>query len=261
MDEDKYLEVAKKAAIEAGKIIQKYSGKTYKKDIKHGDLSDFATEADLKAEEAIVGILAQNFPDHNILAEESGKLNKGSKYTWAVDPLDGTITFAHDIPYFTVSIGLLKDNKPFFGIINHVSFGNLYWAQRGKGAFVNGKKISVSNKQTLEDVVCTLETGHRQQRKQKMDLYANKLITKIGYPYQFGSAAVTLALVAQGTLDLYVSEAYVWDFAAGAVIVREAGGMVTDLEGKEPDWSKKRLDLVASNGLIHEQILEALRVK
>lgn len=108
-------------------------------------------------------------------------------------------------------------------------------------------------------MVGTLEMGHRAKRGQKMDLYVSKLITKIAYPYQFGSAAMTLALVAQGTLDLYVSQAYLWDFAAGVVMVREAGGKVTDFEGHEPDWKNDRLDIIASNGLIHDAILEALK--
>lgn len=141
---DKFLKVAKQAALEAGKVIQKYSGQAYQKNIKHKDVSDFSTDADLEAEEKIVGILTKNFPDHNIIAEESGKKNKGSKYTWVIDPLDGTLTFSLGIPYFTVSIGLLRDNKPFLGVIYNVSFENLYWAQSGKGSFLNGQKISVS---------------------------------------------------------------------------------------------------------------------
>lgn len=254
-----FLKVAKEAAIEAGKIISKYAGKSLQKNIKGGDESNFVTVADLEAERIIIKILTKAFPEHNIIAEESGKKNKGSKYTWFIDPLDGTFTFDRGIPYFTVSVGLLEDNKPILGVVNHVSFKNLYWAQYGNGSFLNGKRIHVSSKQALNEIACVLGVGRRQKRQQKLDLYVNKLITKIGIPYEFGSAAVTLALVAQGTLDLYVVQAYPWDFVAGAVIVREAGGVVTDFDGNEPDWSKERLEIVASNGLIHDQILEALK--
>lgn len=256
--EDKFLKVAKQAAEEAGKVIQKCAGNYGEKIVKHGDRSNFATKADIEAEKIIIKILTGNFADHNIIAEEGSSSHKNSEYTWVIDPLDGTITFAHGIPYFTVSIGLLKNNQPILGVINHISFKNLYWAQYGSGAFLDGKKIHVSNKQALDEAVGSLDYGHRQKRQSKMDLYVSKLITKIGYPYGFGSAVVSLALVAQGTLDLYVNQAYPWDFAAGAVIVREAGGMVTDFEGNEPDWSKERFEIVASNGLIHDQILEAL---
>ncbi|MBU1031531.1 inositol monophosphatase [Patescibacteria group bacterium] len=259
MNESKFLEVAKKAAIEAGKIIQKYSGQAYKKNIKYGDLSNFATDADLEAEKKIVEILTKNFPDHSIVAEEKGWSAQKSEFIWMVDPLDGTITFAQNIPYYTVSIGLLKNGKPIVGVINHISFKHLYWAKSGEGAFLNNKKICVSKKTKLEESVGTLDFGHRQKRSPRLDLYINKLITKIGYPYGFGSAAVGMALTADSTLDFYINQAYPWDFAAGTVIVREAGGKVTDFQGNEPDWTKERLEIVASNGLIHDAILEALK--
>ena len=254
-----FLKVAKEAALQAGKIIQKYSGKIGKKIVKDGDKSNFATIADTEAEKIIIKILTDNFPDHSIVAEESGSRMGKSEFTWEVDPLDGSFTFGQNIPYFTVSIGLLKNNQPVVGVINHVSFNNLYWAQIDQGAFLNDEKIHVSRKKDLQETAGTLDAGHNLKRQNKMDLYINKLITKVGYPFEFGSAAVTLALVADGTLDLYVNQAFPWDFVAGAVIVKEAGGMVTDFEGREPDWSKERLNIVASNGLIHDQILEALK--
>lgn len=258
MDE-KFLKVAKQAALEAGEVIQKYSGNFGKKNIKGGDKSNFATKADVEAEKVIVKILTNNFPDHNIVAEESGSKDNKSDHTWVIDPLDGSFTFGQNIPYFTVSIGLLKENTPIVGVINHIGFKNLYWAKIGQGAYLNGKKIHVSSKKGLQETAGTLDAGHNLKRQVKIDLYINKLITKIGYPFEFGSAAVTLALVADGTLDLYVNQAYPWDFVGGAIIVREAGGKVTDFEGNEPDWTSERLNIVASNGLVHDQILEALR--
>lgn len=256
---DQFLQVAKQAALEAGEIIQKYSGNTYQKNIKHGDLSDFATDADLEAEKKIVEILTKNFPDHNIIAEEGGKKDKGSKYTWLIDPIDGTISFAQRIPYYSVSIGLLEDGQPVLGVIYNVSFDHLYWAQIGQGAYLNGKAIHVSQKKNLKESVGSLDFGHNVKRQHKLDLYVNKLITRIGYIYSFGSAVASLGMVAEGVLDLYVNHAFPWDFAAGAVIVREAGGKVTDFEGNEPDWTKERLNIVASNGLIHDAILEVLK--
>lgn len=259
--EDKFLKVAKEAVLEAGEVIQKYSSKFGKKIIKGGDRSNFATIADIEAEKTIVKILTDSFSDHNVVAEEGGGKKRKSEFTWFVDPLDGSFTFSQNIPYFTVSIGLVKNGQPILGVINHIAFKNLYWAVRGDGAFVNGQRIKVSKKKALEEAAGVLDYGHRQKRQMKVDLYINKLITKIGLPYGFGSAAVSLALVADGSLDLNVCQAYPWDFAAGTVIVREAGGKVTDFVGNEPDWSKERIDIVASNGLIHDQILKVLNTK
>ncbi|MDP3758382.1 MAG: inositol monophosphatase family protein [Candidatus Daviesbacteria bacterium] len=254
-----FLKIAKQAALEAGKIIQKYSGKDQYKNVKHEDPTDYATEADIEAEKTIVKILTTNFPTHNLVAEEEAKINKKSDFTWVVDPLDGTISFGSGIPYFSVSIGLLEEGVPILGVIYNVSFKQLYWAEKGRGAYLNGKAIRVSKKKSLKESVGVLDFGHNVKRQYKLDLYVNKIITKIGYIYSFGSAVASLGLVAEGILDLDVNHAYPWDFVAGAVIVREAGGKVTDFEGQEPDWTKERLNIIASNGLLHEQILEALK--
>ena len=129
----------------------------------------------------------------------------------------------------------------------------------GKGAYLNGKPIKVSQKKSLAESIGVLDFGHNVRRQYKLDLYVNKLISKIGYIYSFGSAVASLGLIAEGILDLHINYAFPWDFAAGAVIVREAGGKVTDFEGEEIDWSKERINIVATNGLVHNQILEALR--
>lgn len=254
-----FLKVAKQAALEAGKVIMSYCGKDQHKNIKHEDPTDYATKADLEAEKTIVKILISSFPNHNLIAEEGAKIDQKSEFTWVVDPLDGSISFGSGIPYFSVSIGLLEGDIPILGVIYNVSFKHLYWAQKEHGVFLNGKAVQVSQKKSLKESVGSLDFGHNVKRQQKLDLYVNKLITKIGYLYSFGSAVASLGMVAEGILDLYVNHAYPWDFAAGAVIVKEAGGMVTDFEGNEPDFTKDRLNIVASNGLIHNEILEALR--
>ena len=258
MNEDNFLKVAKEAAIEAGGIISKYFGKKHQYKFKSEDKSDFATQADLESEQKIIQILTKNFPDHNIIAEESGVVDKGSEYTWVIDPLDGTISFAAGMPYFAVSIGLLKANKPILGVIYQVLAKDLYWAQVNKGAYLNGKKIEVSKKDRLTVATMVLDFGHLKRREPKVNLYI-LLFKKAGYIYAVGSASLSLALVAKGVQDGSVIQAWIWDFAAGAVIVREAGGMVTDFEGNEPDWTKDRLNVMTSNGLIHNQILEALK--
>lgn len=259
MNEDQFLIVAKEAALSAGRIISKYAGKAYTVSVKNDDASDFATEADLEAEKVIIKILTAKFPQTSIIAEESGQTLKDSEYTWVIDPVDGTFSFAVGVPYYSVSIGLLKNNQPILGVIYNVSMKQLYWAELGKGSFLNGKKIQVSSRNKLEQAAASFDFGHRQKRQEKIDKYITPLITKVGYPYLFGSAVATLGMVAQGTLDCYVNQAWIWDFTAGTIIVREAGGKVTDFEGNEPDWSKQRLSIVTSNGLIHDDILKELK--
>lgn len=257
--EDQFLQIAEQAALEAGKIIAQRFGKEHQYNFKDGDLSDFATQADLLAEEKIVKILAENFPSHNIIAEEKNKLKNDSEYTWVIDPLDGTISFAVGMPYFAVSVALLKDNLPILGVIYHVAQNDLYWAQKGKGAYLNGQALAVSSKKDLTGAVVAMDFGHKKKRLPKIDLYIMPLLKQAGYIYSIGSSVMCLGLVAKGIQDAAVAQAWIWDFAAGAIIIAEAGGKVTDLEGNEPDWTKERLSVVASNGLIHDAILEALK--
>lgn len=254
-----FLKVAKQAALGAGEIIAGYFGKKHQYKYKNEDKSDFATQADLEAEEKIVEILTKNFPNHNIIAEESGQTEKNSEYTWVIDPLDGTVSFTCGMPYFAVSIGLLKQNKPVLGVVYHVINKDLYWAKMGKGAYVNGKLIKVSQKNDLNSANLAMDFGHRQRRLPKIDLYISPLMKQAGYIYAVGSSVMSLMLVARGIQDGMISQAWIWDFVAGAVIIREAGGVVTDFAGQEPDWSKDRLSIVASNGLIHDAILETLK--
>lgn len=259
MINDNFLKVAKQAALEAGKIIQKYIGEKHTINVKNEDKSDLATEADLHSEEKIVEILSKNFPSHNIIAEEKTKINKNSEYTWVVDPLDGTLSFKVGMPYFAVSIGLLKDNKPILGVIYHVLAKDLYWAKENEGAYINGKPIHVSKQDNLTAAVMVVDSGHKRRRQSKIDLYILPLLKQVGYVYSIGSGVMCMGLVAKGVQDGMTSQGFAWDVTAGAIIVREAGGKVTDMQGNEPDWSKEQIQIVASNGLIHDQILEALK--
>lgn len=258
MTDPKFLEVAKKCALEAGRIIQKYSGKSVKRSIKEEDVSNFSTEADIESEKTIVEIIRKNFPTHNIIAEEKNRINNNSEYTWVIDPLDGTFAFSHSIPQYCVSIGLMKNNTPYLGVIYHLSSGELLWAQTGKGAFLGQKRVTISKVKNFEEAGLYFCFGHNERRKGKLKLYM-PLFNKISRVFALGSTALSLIWVAEGNLDASVAQAWIWDFVAGTVIVREAGGKVTDFDGNEPGWTKERMNVVASNGLIHDQILEALK--
>ncbi|MBI2020602.1 inositol monophosphatase [Candidatus Daviesbacteria bacterium] len=257
--DDKFLKVAKKAALEAGKIILKYYGKKLDKNIKGDDHSNFATQADLEAEKEILRIIYDKFPTHNIISEEAGVDNRNSEYTWVVDPLDGTIVFSAGLSTFSVSIGLLKNNQPILGIVYQVLTKELYYGFRGRGTYLNNKRIRVSNVDDLEKALLGVDFAHRAKRMQKTEKYVLPLIDKIRYPISLGSDALILALIGKGALDGFATDTNIWDCIAGILIVLEAGGKATDLLGKELDWSKNRLEIIVSNGLIHDQILEALR--
>lgn len=253
MDES-FLKVAKQAAYEAGKIVRKY----YQSELtlhSKGHYANFATQADLESEQKIVEILTKNFPMHNIIAEESGKVDNGSEYTWAIDPIDGTIPFVDGIPTFGVSIGLLKDDKPIIGVIYMVVTDELYWAQKDKGAFLNGKKINVRKENNLQNCTIGLDWGHT-GRQLKLDRFFKPLVDRVRYIYSFGAAVATLVFVARGMIDAYIIRANVWDLAAGAILIEEAGGKVTDISGQAVDFSGDRPQIICSNGVIHDAILK-----
>lgn len=258
MDESKYLQVAKQAVLEAGKVIMSFYGKNNKLTFKT-DHTDFATPADLGAEKVIVDIIRKNFPSHNIIAEEKTRIDNNSEYTWAIDPVDGTISFASNMPFFSVSIGLLKNNEPIVGVIYHVEQNDLYFAEKGKGAFLNDQKITVSKANKLENAVIGLGIGTITRRKAKLKDYFDPLLNKVLSIYILGGGAVTMALVARGSLDAFPNEAWIWDQAAAGVIIPEAGGKISDRKGNPVDWSAKRTEFICSNGLIHDELLEALR--
>lgn len=257
MNDDTFLKVAKQAAIEAGKVVKKY----YQSELTlhgKGHYADFSTRADLESEKKILQIITTNFPMHNIIAEESGEVDNNSEYTWAIDPIDGTIPFVDGIPLFGVSIGLLKNHKPFIGVINMVATDEMYWAKIGEGAYLNGKKIKVRKESSLQNSTIGVCFGHT-ERIMKFNRYFKPIIEKVRFIYNFGSAVSVLSFIANGMIDGYIIRANVWDVAAGSILIEEAGGKVTDIEGNSVNWTDRKIFLVASNGLIHDAIVEALK--
>ncbi len=257
--EENFLKVAKQAALEAGDFIANLFGKNIALVLKGGDSSNLVTKADIGSEEIVVRLIKKKFPDHNIIAEEGDRVNQNSRFTWIIDPLDGTTSFTSGVPNFAVSIGLLKDSQPLLGVINWISNKELYWAEKSRGAYLNSRKISVKKTKRLEDAVLGFSVGTREKRQEKLKSYILPLFSKIRYPYILGSIAVDLSLTSKGIFEGCIGQGWVWDFAAGSIIVEEAGGQVTDLEGNKIEWTKERLNIVASNGLVHNQIIEALR--
>jgi myo-inositol-1(or 4)-monophosphatase len=252
-----FLEVAVEAAREAGEILVTEHSRpqtiSYKGDV------DIVTETDKKSEATIVARLRTHFPKHAIVAEEGGggtadqNTAKSSRYCWYVDPLDGTTNFAHGYPCFAVSIALLEDGEPLVAAILNPILNELFTATRGEGSFLNQKKIHVSQIQTISKSL--LATGFPSQKRSSNP--------NIHYYWEFtlrshgvrraGSAALDLCSVACGRFDAFWEFGLKsWDSAAGILLVREAGGIVTDFSGQPYHVGDR--ELIASNGLIHDEM-------
>lgn len=252
------IEVAKRAAIAAGEISLNLRGNNHKI-LDKGKPSDFATEVDILSEKVILETLKEAFPNHGFLMEESGVQNVNSEFVWVIDPLDGTISYSSGLPIYGISIGLLKNNEPILGVINLPALSQLYWAEKDNGAFLNEKAIQVNDNSSLLKAVVGSDLGHTGGRKKEIKELFLPLSEEIRYLNLLGSAAAGMVYVSSGLYSAYIHKAYRWDYAAGVVITKEAGGKVTDYRGNSLDWSKEMLEVVASNGLIHNQILDIIK--
>jgi len=254
----RYLEVAVQAAHEAGEILMAHRGHVtvQRKD----GFRDLVTEADRRAEAAIRRKLREAFPEHGLLGEEEGEQEGTSGFRWIVDPLDGTTNFAHGLPHFAVSLALEGEGQELLvGVVHMPALGQTYTAVRGEGAFCNGRRLAVSTAERLDD--CLLVTGFPHDlspgRPTNLD-HIEAFVRRTRGVRLLGAAAVDLAYVAQGALDAYWDLSnHAWDVAAGILLVREAGGVVTDMTGGPVDLYNPRV--LASNGRVHEHLLEVLR--
>jgi myo-inositol-1(or 4)-monophosphatase len=245
-----------KLAIQAGIEIKKRFNRD--KIVKIKSKSQIVTQGDLIADKIIVSALKKKFPNHAILSEESGLEKNKSDYLWAVDPIDGTTNYFIGSPLFAVSISLFFKNQPILACAYAPAMDELYFAEDKKSAFLNGKKIKVSNKTRLSKSFLTFCHGSvKKDIRRAMKIY-NKIKFQGLDSRQLGCAAIELGFVAAGRTDcIMIPGAHSWDVGAGALLVKEAGGKVTDFQNKE--WNLKSKDIVASNGKIHSQLIEFLK--
>jgi len=220
--------------------------------------NDFVTEVDRKAEDAIIFQIRKNFPDHAILAEESGE-SGNHDITWIIDPLDGTTNFIHGIPHFGVSIAVQEKGKLTAAVIYDPIRQELFSALRGQSARLNNRRIRVSDRRKLETSV--IGTGFPYRSDQPLDIYLQtftKVLPQVEAMRRPGSAALDLAYVAAGRFDgFWEMGIQAWDMAAGALLIREAGGMVSDLQGGEEFL--KTGNIVAGNPKVFKQLLQTIR--
>ena len=255
---DSFLEVAVDAARRAGGLLLGRLGSLRQIAYK-GSPSNIVTEMDRQAEALIVECIGRRFPDHGILAEEGGGQSRSSAHRWIVDPLDGTTNYAHGMPFFAVSIALEINGVVVLGVVYEPNRDECFTARRGQGAFLNGAPMRVSETPTLDESL--LSTGYpygiRKIRDNNLAEHAAFMV-RCRSVRELGSAAINLALVAAGRLDAFWElKLGPWDVAAGCLLVEEAGGRATNCDGGPVDLDSP--SVVASNGKIHDEMLDTLR--
>ena len=237
--------------------LQHYFNGQFKITNKEG-INNLVTEADHAAERAIIEVIKNDFADHFILSEETGEIRTESEYKWIIDPIDGTVNFANGIPLCCVSIGLEKAGQMILRAVYNPFMNELFFAERGKGATLNGNKIVVSDKDNL--LSSCLVTGFPYQyldtANGPLQIF-DKLIRKAIPVRRLGSAAIDLCWTAAGRFDgFYEHKLQAWDSAAGFLMVEEAGGKVTDLKGNP--YSPYQPGIIATNGKIHASLLNVI---
>jgi len=255
MEED-LKRIALKAVKEGGAILMKYLGKIKSIDYK-GEIN-LVTEADRRSEEVILNIIKDNYPDHRILAEETGESGNSSPFKWIIDPLDGTTNYAHGYPCFCVSLAVEHEEEVIYGAVYDPVKDELFTAEKGKGAFLNGKEIKTSStKQLDQSLLCT---GFPYDVRDDMDsnmINFRTFLMKAQAVRRDGSAALDLCHTAAGRFDgFWEQKLFPWDVAAGGLLVTEAGGKLSNFKGE--NFSIYDNEIVASNGIIHDQMVEAL---
>ena len=252
------LNTAVKAARKAGSIITRASFDVDKLTIRAKQKNDFVSEVDHAAEEAIISVLRDAYPDHGFLGEESGYKDREAEFLWIIDPLDGTTNFLHGFPQYCVSIGLLHKGVLNQAVVFDPNRNELFTASKGVGAYLNDRRIRVSKTDKIEDAL--MGTGFPFREIVNLDDYVRTLknvMKNCAGVRRPGAAALDLAWVACGRIDgFWEMGLSPWDMAAGALLIREAGGLVGDFEGEDRFLDSGRI--VASNGKLFGAFLKLL---
>ena len=260
------LNIAVKAARRAGSIINRASLDRGSLQVTAKNKNDFVTQVDKAAESAVIDIIRQAYPDHDVLGEESGAVEgksavsgKASEYRWIIDPLDGTTNFIHGFPQYCVSIALQHRGATVHGVIFDPSKNELFTASKGSGAFLDDRRIRVSKCTQLKDAL--VGTGFPFKELSRLDAYMRQLrtmMTSSAGVRRAGSAALDLAYVACGRMDAFWEMGLSsWDMAAGALMIQEAGGLVGDLRG-ETGYLESG-EIACATPKVYPSLLETLR--
>jgi myo-inositol-1(or 4)-monophosphatase len=252
------IDIAVEAALEAGKFLKSNVDRLKQIEYKGGNATNLVTEFDKKSEEMIIAAIKKRYPEHDFLCEESGYAKVSSDYRWIIDPLDGTTNYAHGLPVYSVTIGLEYRGEMILGVVYNPSMDELFTAEKGKGAFLNNKRIKVSaTKKLIESLVVTGFAYTINKQPEPEVTHFRNFITESQAVRRLGSAALDLAYVACGRFDgFWEGTLNAWDLAAGVLLVTEAGGKWTDYSGKQSTVYNRQL--LTSNGLIHDEMIKVL---
>ncbi len=253
---EKERAIGRQAALEAGALLKNLLGRVNQ--VAHKGEIDLVTEADLQSEKLILELMGRRFPMDTFITEETGQHGAASERVWLIDPLDGTINFAHELPFFAVSIALQVQGETLLGVVHNPCTQELFEAAKGSGAFLNHRPIAVSKtSHLLDSLVATGFPYTMHQHPGDVMQRLHSMIVRGQGIRRLGSAAMDLCYVAAGRFAGYWEEDLKpWDTAAGALLVEEAGGRVTDFEGNP--FTPYLKTVVASNSLIHEDMLAAI---
>lgn len=252
------VNIATRAARKAGDIILRYHNQIDLLTIENKAINDFVSEVDQAAESAIIDEIKKSFPNHSIMAEESGEIVGDEDFRWIIDPLDGTTNYLHGFPQYAVSIALYEKNVASHAVVYDPFKEELFTASKGGGAFLNDQRIRVTDTHGLEDTL--IGTGFPFKSPQHLDAYLDMfkaIHPKVSGIRRAGSAALDLAYLAAGRLDgFWEIGLNIWDIAAGSLLVKEAGGFIGDFSGRE-----KFLDtgnVVAGNQSVYKELLKTI---
>jgi myo-inositol-1(or 4)-monophosphatase len=252
------LRAAQESALEAGKMLKQGLGEG--REIFFKGTVDLVTNFDNRAQEMIFDRLSRSFPGHGFLAEEGLSYKGQGEFRWIIDPLDGTTNYAHRVPIFCVSIGLEFQGKIVLGVVYDPMQEEMFQACEGEGAYLNGSKIRVSSEGDLgKSLVATGFPYDVRVNPNNNAVHFNNFLTRVQAIRRCGSAALDLCYVACGRFDgFWELKLHPWDMAAGGLTVKEAGGRISDFEGRE--FSIYTPEALATNGLIHESMIQVLQM-
>jgi len=251
---EKMIEFALKTAEKAGRVAMRHFRRKMKTAFK--SKQDILTIADTEAEKLVIREIHRRFPNHGILAEETGEHNPKSDYLWVVDPVDGTVNYAAGLPFFSVSIALAYKKQPLLGVVYDPFHNEFIYAEKNRGSYLNGRRLRVGDERNLINCVVATDLGHKRSR-----LIARRIKNLIPVTRAvriLGSASLGLSYVAVNRVQAYIhNDIQPWDAAAASVIIREAGGNLLNFSGKS--WELYDRTAIASNQSLSKQLLEYVR--
>lgn len=249
-------DIAVQAVLDAGKLLQEKIDSV--KTISHKtSRQDIVTDIDIEAEKILIDAIQSNFPSHSILSEEAGVIPKGSNYEWIIDPIDGTMNYAHGQPPYRVALCLMKDGEAILSVMAGPHHNQLFVAEKGKGTTLNGKPIHCSDNAELGGAIFMTHLSSKKEPRRRTIQSLEKIFTQTSQVRIYGSGLASMCYVAEGKYDIFYNvQTKPWDILPGVLLIEEAGGTVTDIEGKK--ITTQSTSVLATNGRLHNEMLALL---